>query len=136
VKKLVTAKRKGKPLPQAEPAPAKTKIINIMDALRSSRAEGRNPGKARKKKTNRKRPPKGYPHCKAALAETKGIRDRHNNSQSAVRHFGTACGAAHIGPLEVPIQPNSAFEDREELDVGSPLRDLCCANEGWQFQRS
>jgi DNA end-binding protein Ku len=41
VKKLVDAKRKGKPLPEPEPEPAKTKVINIMDALRSSLAEGK-----------------------------------------------------------------------------------------------
>lgn len=55
VKKLVTAKRKGKPLAESEPEPAKTKVVNIMDALRSSLAEGKKPGKARKKKTTRKK---------------------------------------------------------------------------------
>lgn len=43
VKKLVDAKRKGKPLPEPEPEPAKAKVINIMDALRSSLAEGKKP---------------------------------------------------------------------------------------------
>jgi DNA end-binding protein Ku len=38
VKKLIGAKRKGKPLPEAEPEPAKTKVVDIMDALRSSLA--------------------------------------------------------------------------------------------------
>jgi len=36
VKKLIEAKRKGKPLPAPEPEPKKTKVVNIMDALRSS----------------------------------------------------------------------------------------------------
>lgn len=49
VKKLVIAKRKGKPLPEPEPEPAKTKVVNIMDALRSSLAEGKKSGKTRKK---------------------------------------------------------------------------------------
>jgi DNA end-binding protein Ku len=36
VKRLVEAKRKGKPLPIPEPEPKTTKVVNIMDALRSS----------------------------------------------------------------------------------------------------
>lgn len=36
VMKLVNAKRKGKPLPEAPPAASKTKVVNIMDALRKS----------------------------------------------------------------------------------------------------
>ena len=36
VKKLVEAKRKGKPLPAPEPEPKNAKVVNIMDALRSS----------------------------------------------------------------------------------------------------
>jgi DNA end-binding protein Ku len=55
VKKLVGAKRKGKPLPEPESQPSKTKVVNIMDALRSSMAEGKNPGKPAKKKTTRKK---------------------------------------------------------------------------------
>jgi DNA end-binding protein Ku len=51
VKKLVDAKRKGKPLP--EPEPAKTKIINIMDALRSSLAQGKKPKTTAKKMSRR-----------------------------------------------------------------------------------
>ena len=39
VKKLVDAKRKGKPLPEPEPEPVKAKVVNIMDALRSSLAQ-------------------------------------------------------------------------------------------------
>jgi len=57
VKKLVGAKRKGKPLPEPEPESAKTKVVNIMDALRSSLAEGKKP-RARtkaKKETRRKK---------------------------------------------------------------------------------
>jgi DNA end-binding protein Ku len=36
VKKLVEAKRKGKPLTIPEPKPKKAKVVSIMDALRSS----------------------------------------------------------------------------------------------------
>ena len=53
VKKLVDAKRKGKPLPEPEPEPAKTKVVNIMDALRSSLAQGKKP-KTIAKKTPRR----------------------------------------------------------------------------------
>jgi DNA end-binding protein Ku len=53
VKKLVDAKRKGKPLPEPEPEPTKTKVVNIMDALRSSLAEGKKP-KTTAKKTSRR----------------------------------------------------------------------------------
>jgi DNA end-binding protein Ku len=52
VKKLVDAKRKGKPLPEAEPEPANTKVVNIMDALRSSLTQEKKPktvAKAKKK---------------------------------------------------------------------------------------
>jgi len=57
VKKLVDAKRKGKPLPEPEPEPAKTKVVNIMDALRSSLAEGKKPRATTKvkKATRRKK---------------------------------------------------------------------------------
>ena len=53
VKKLVDAKRKGKPLPEPEPEPTKTKVVNIMDALRSSLAEEKKP-KSTAKKTSRR----------------------------------------------------------------------------------
>jgi DNA end-binding protein Ku len=53
VKKLVDAKRKGKPLPEPEPEPAKTKVVNIMDALRGSLAQGKKP-KTTAKKTSRR----------------------------------------------------------------------------------
>jgi DNA end-binding protein Ku len=54
VKKLVDAKRKGKPLPQPEPEPEKTKVVNIMDALRSSLVEEKKPRATTKtKKTTR-----------------------------------------------------------------------------------
>jgi DNA end-binding protein Ku len=55
VKKLVDAKRKGKSLPESEPEPAKTKVINILDALRSSLAQDKRPKKAVKKTTRRKK---------------------------------------------------------------------------------
>jgi DNA end-binding protein Ku len=53
-KKLVGAKRKGKPLLESEPEPAKTKVVNIiMDALRSSLTERKKAGKVAKKKVAR-----------------------------------------------------------------------------------
>ena len=53
VKKLIGAKRKGKTLPEPEPEPAKTKVGNIMDALRSSLAQDKKPRKAAKKRATR-----------------------------------------------------------------------------------
>jgi DNA end-binding protein Ku len=50
VKKLVDAKRKGKPLPAPEPEPAKTKVVNIMDALRGSLADKKTPKPTTKEK--------------------------------------------------------------------------------------
>jgi DNA end-binding protein Ku len=47
VKKLVDAKRRGKPLPESEPEPAKSKVANIVDALRSGPAQGNTPKKGR-----------------------------------------------------------------------------------------
>ena len=55
VKKLIAAKRKGKPLPEPEPEPAPSKVVSIMDALRSSLAEGKKPRKASTKKTGRRK---------------------------------------------------------------------------------
>jgi DNA end-binding protein Ku len=55
VKKLVDSKRKGKPLPEAEPPPPKGKVVNIMDALRSSLAEGNKPSKTAGKKVARRK---------------------------------------------------------------------------------
>ena len=46
VKKLVDAKRKGKPLPEPEPEAAQPKVVSIMDALRGSLSEGRKSKKA------------------------------------------------------------------------------------------
>ena len=43
VKKLVDAKRKGKPLPKPEPEPKNAKVVNIMDALRSSLSQEKKP---------------------------------------------------------------------------------------------
>jgi DNA end-binding protein Ku len=54
VKKLVDAKRKGKPLSEPEPEPAKAKVVSIVDALRSSLAQGKKPKKVGKKATRRK----------------------------------------------------------------------------------
>ena len=53
VKKLIGAKRKGKHLPEAEPEPTKAKVVNIMDALRSSLAQDKESKKAAKKKPTR-----------------------------------------------------------------------------------
>jgi DNA end-binding protein Ku len=56
VKKLVDAKRKGKPLPTPEPEPTQTKVINIMDALRNSLAkENKLKGNASRKTGRRKK---------------------------------------------------------------------------------
>jgi DNA end-binding protein Ku len=55
VKKLVEAKRKGKPLPEPEPEPTKTKVVNILDALRNSPTQDKKPTKAIKKPTLRKK---------------------------------------------------------------------------------
>jgi DNA end-binding protein Ku len=55
VKKLVDAKRKGKPLPALEADPAKTKVVNIMDALRNSLAEEKKPRVTAAKKIGRKK---------------------------------------------------------------------------------
>jgi DNA end-binding protein Ku len=54
VKKLVDAKRKGKPLPKPEPEPAKAKVVNIVGALRSSLAQDKKPRKLTKKTTGTK----------------------------------------------------------------------------------
>lgn len=55
VKKLVEAKRKGKQLPETEPEPVNSKVVNIMDALRSSLAQEKKPKTmAKAKKTTRR----------------------------------------------------------------------------------
>jgi DNA end-binding protein Ku len=54
VKKLVDAKRKGRSLPEPEPVTTKTKVVNIMDALRSSLANDK-PTKATSKVARKKR---------------------------------------------------------------------------------
>ncbi len=56
VKKLIDAKRKGKPLTEAEPEPFRPKVLNIMDALRNSLAQsGKQTRSTSKKKTRGKR---------------------------------------------------------------------------------
>jgi DNA end-binding protein Ku len=56
VKKLVDAKRKGKPLSEPESEPANIKVVNIMDALRSSLTRAKEPkATAKGKKTTRRR---------------------------------------------------------------------------------
>src|SRR6185312_9933075 len=57
VKKLVDAKRKGKKLPDEETAEPAPKVVNIMDALRSSLASEKKPRKttAKKKTKGRKK---------------------------------------------------------------------------------
>lgn len=52
VVQLVNAKRKGKPLPEPEPEQPRTKVVNIMDALRKSLAE--HPAKGKKSGSRRK----------------------------------------------------------------------------------
>jgi DNA end-binding protein Ku len=55
VKKLVSAKRKGKPLPLPEPEKNPGKVVNIMDALRSSLGETKHRPKKATKTTRRKK---------------------------------------------------------------------------------
>ena len=56
VKKLVDAKRKGKPIQEAEPEPSRPKVLNIMDALRNSLAQnGKHTRSASKKNSRGKR---------------------------------------------------------------------------------
>jgi DNA end-binding protein Ku len=54
VKKLVDAKRKGKPLPEGAPEPPKAEVIDIMDALRRSLAN-KNAGTSAGKKAPRRK---------------------------------------------------------------------------------
>jgi non-homologous end joining protein Ku len=58
VKKLVAVKRKGKPPSEAEPKLAKTKVVNIMDALRRSWAEGKSLERQGKRRPLKERLPK------------------------------------------------------------------------------
>jgi len=55
VKRLVNAKRKGKPLPQREPEPPKAQVVNIMDALRRSLGENKRSKRAPGTDTRRNR---------------------------------------------------------------------------------
>lgn len=55
VKALVEAKKKGKPLPEPQAQTSKPKVINIMDALRSSLAENKKAKKTTGKATRKKR---------------------------------------------------------------------------------
>jgi DNA end-binding protein Ku len=55
VKKLVEAKRKGKKLPEEEAPEPAPKVVNIMDALRSSLANDHKPKRATAKKKTRSR---------------------------------------------------------------------------------
>jgi DNA end-binding protein Ku len=54
VKKLVEAKRKGKPLPEAEPQRKPEKVVNIMDALRRSLAATEEGPKGRRSSKRKK----------------------------------------------------------------------------------
>lgn len=53
VKKLVEAKRKGKPLPVEKPAPKQTNVVNIMDALRQSLGKGKSSKTEKAKKATK-----------------------------------------------------------------------------------
>jgi DNA end-binding protein Ku len=55
VKKLVDAKRKGKPVPEEEPEAPRPKVVNIMDALRKSLDESKKPKRVTAKKARAKR---------------------------------------------------------------------------------
>jgi DNA end-binding protein Ku len=48
LRELVEAKVRNAPIPQEEPAPQPTKVINLMDALRKSIADGQKPVAAKK----------------------------------------------------------------------------------------
>ncbi|HEX4065721.1 MAG TPA: Ku protein [Acidobacteriaceae bacterium] len=52
VRKLVDAKRKGKPLPEAEPEPARSNVVDIMEALKKSLHVAK--GSARKRSRSKK----------------------------------------------------------------------------------
>ena len=53
VEKLVEAKRKGKSLPEPQPEPKNAKVVNIMDALRSSLSQEKKTRPKAKKTTRR-----------------------------------------------------------------------------------
>jgi DNA end-binding protein Ku len=53
VKKLIDAKRKGKPLQEVEPEPSHPKVLNIMDALRNSIAQSSKQTRSTSKKKTR-----------------------------------------------------------------------------------
>lgn len=55
VKKMLDAKRKGKPLPKEEPEAPRPKVVSIMDALRSSLAASKPKRTAAKKKVRSKK---------------------------------------------------------------------------------
>src|SRR5215469_11001824 len=55
VKKMVEAKRKGRPLVEEEVEAPRPKVVNIMDALRDSLAETRSRHKPTKKSTCRRK---------------------------------------------------------------------------------
>ena len=55
VKKLVEAKKKGKPLPEPQPAASKQKVVSIMDALRNSLEGEKKSGKSAVHMTSRRR---------------------------------------------------------------------------------
>jgi len=55
VKKLVDAKRKGKPVPEEEVEAPRPKVVNIMDALRGSLAETKPKHRSAKKSSGRRK---------------------------------------------------------------------------------
>jgi DNA end-binding protein Ku len=55
VKKLVEAKKKGKPLPEPQHTPTRPKVVSIMDALRNSLEGEKKSGKPSVRKTSRRR---------------------------------------------------------------------------------
>ncbi|MBV8631382.1 MAG: Ku protein [Silvibacterium sp.] len=70
LRELVEAKVRNAPIPQEEPAPQPTKVINLMDALRKSISEGQKPVAA-KKPSQSEAPEKGIALVKPAKATKK-----------------------------------------------------------------
>lgn len=74
LKELVDAKVNNAPIPQDEPAaPARGKVVNLMDALRRSIATGSSAAPAEKPAETKAPPAKPAARGKAAAADTQGI---------------------------------------------------------------
>lgn len=71
LRELVEAKVRNAPIPQEEPAPASPKVINLMDALRKSIADGSQKSVAAKKPSQSAPPEKGIALVKPAKPSKK-----------------------------------------------------------------